>query len=84
VVVFFGKRPGATTPEPWSVVTAMTTTNSLDKSASPDAPYTNHVEPIEQGGEPYIRCKECEAELLTRLGGWDNLVHKQQCSHYDR
>lgn len=41
--------------------------------------YSQHVEPPEQGGERYVRCEECGAELLESLGGADNLVHRDGC-----
>lgn len=44
-------------------------------------PYTTHTEPHSQGGEAYHRCKNCGAELLTKLGGFDNLVHKPTCKY---
>lgn len=45
-----------------------------------DRPFTTHVEPPEQGGETYVRCRSCGAELLEELGGWQNLVHRDGCS----
>lgn len=41
--------------------------------------YTRHVEPPEQGGERYVRCEACGAELLEKLGGEDRLVHSDDC-----
>lgn len=41
--------------------------------------YTRHVEPPEQGGERYVRCEGCGAELLESLGGEDRLVHRNGC-----
>lgn len=41
--------------------------------------YTEHVEPEEQGGEPYVRCEGCGRELLTALGGREKLMHADGC-----
>lgn len=41
--------------------------------------YTTHIEPADQGGEEYVRCTGCGWELLTELGGWDNLPHASDC-----
>lgn len=41
--------------------------------------YSRHVEPVEQGGEPYVRCEACGAELLEALGGRDELMHREDC-----
>jgi hypothetical protein len=62
----------------------MTTTTPTVENGTADEPYTTHVEPPAQGGETYHRCRECGAELLTCLGGFDNLVHREGCSHGDR
>lgn len=45
----------------------------------PDVEYSYHTEPPEQGGERFVRCKRCGAELLVSLGGEDNLVHRDGC-----
>jgi hypothetical protein len=48
-------------------------------TATEHAPYTEHVEPPEQGGEPYVRCEGCGRELLTSLGGRERLAHPPAC-----
>ncbi|UHQ98930.1 hypothetical protein HYG81_24535 (plasmid) [Natrinema zhouii] len=55
-------------------VAAEATQNESEKST-----YTRHVEPPEQGGKTYVRCTYCERELLTELGGRDNLSHAPGC-----
>ncbi|WP_255171158.1 hypothetical protein [Natrononativus amylolyticus] len=42
-------------------------------------PYTRHIEPPEQGGKAYIRCRYCKRELLVELGGQDKLPHAPGC-----
>lgn len=42
--------------------------------------FTYHIEPPEQGGEKYVRCEHCGAEILTKLGGKENLEHVDGCS----
>ncbi|MFC6764383.1 hypothetical protein [Natrinema soli] len=49
------------------------------QSESEKSTYTRHVEPPEQGGKTYVRCTYCERELLTELGGRDNLSHAPGC-----
>jgi len=48
-----------------------------------DDPYTEHRESPAQGGEAYVRCEACGAELLTRLGGRERLLHRENCPHGD-
>ncbi len=51
-------------------------------SAGPDPEtpaYTRRVEPPEQGGKKYVRCRYCERELLVELGGRDKLPHASGC-----
>jgi hypothetical protein len=49
------------------------------EAREPSVEYSRHVEPPEQGGEPYVRCESCGAELLESAGGKDNLVHREGC-----
>ena len=58
----------------------MATTNATQETVS-EEPYTTHVEPPHVGGETYIQCRHCGAELLTSLGGWTRLVHREDCPH---
>ncbi|MFC4986789.1 hypothetical protein [Saliphagus infecundisoli] len=53
-------------------------TDSGGDSSSEQA-YTRHIEPPEQGGEAYVRCRDCERELLVELGGRDRLPHAPGC-----
>lgn len=48
-----------------------------DEEPEPD--YTEHIEPPEQGGEPYVRCEHCGRECLTKYGGRDKFPHKLDC-----
>jgi hypothetical protein len=41
--------------------------------------YSELMEPLEQGGEIYVKCDECGRELLKDLGGWSRLPHKAGC-----
>ncbi|MFC4986325.1 hypothetical protein [Saliphagus infecundisoli] len=41
--------------------------------------YTYHTEPPEQGGKAYVRCRDCQRELLVDLGGRDRLPHAPGC-----
>ena len=41
--------------------------------------YTEHVEPLEVGGERYVRCEGCGRELLCSLGGRERLPHPEGC-----
>jgi hypothetical protein len=47
-----------------------------------ELPYSTHIEPAEQGGEEYERCLDCGNELLTMLGGFDRVTHREECQHY--
>ena len=51
----------------------------LDSSATTEVPYTRHVEPPEQGGEPYLRCKCCDREVIGTE--FERLNHKADCEH---
>lgn len=50
----------------------------------PEAAFTYHTEPAEQGGKEYVRCEGCGSELLTELGERDSLPHAEECPNYDR
>jgi hypothetical protein len=41
--------------------------------------YTEHFEPLEQGGKRYVRCEGCGRELLVELGGREQLAHHHDC-----
>lgn len=43
------------------------------------AAYTVHVEPAEQGGGSYARCRECKREILP-VGRFENLEHAEECT----
>jgi len=43
--------------------------------------YSHHVESEKVGGEKYVRCEDCGRELLVKLGGKDDLLHKDGCSN---
>jgi hypothetical protein len=43
--------------------------------------YTEHIEPLSQGGKRYVRCEGCGRELLVDLGGRERLVHRDGCSN---
>lgn len=45
----------------------------------PTVEFTQHVEPPEQGGERYVRCGGCGAEILSKLGGRDAMIHREGC-----
>lgn len=64
-------------------VMAQATPRENDDSET-NVEYTHHVEPPEQGGEQYVRCESCGAELLEALGGKDRLVHRNGCPAEDR
>ncbi|QCC60763.1 hypothetical protein NP511_02130 [Natrinema thermotolerans] len=53
----------------------------LESTGTTDESFTHHVEPLEQGGEPYVRCEGCGRELLEKLGGADQLTHANGCSN---
>jgi len=44
-----------------------------------DASYTEHIEPLSQGGKRYVRCEGCDRELLAVLGGREQLAHRDGC-----
>jgi hypothetical protein len=41
--------------------------------------FTEHIEPLAQGGERYVRCEGCGRELLVDLGGREKLPHRNGC-----
>lgn len=45
--------------------------------------YSTHIEPEDQGGEEYEKCRDCEHELLSKLGGFDQLTHSLDCRHFE-
>lgn len=47
-------------------------------------PYSIHVEPAEQGGATYEKCLDCGRECITAMGGFDGLLHAEDCRHRDR
>lgn len=57
-----------------------TDATSRQKSVAQSDDYTVHVEPPHVGGQRYVRCEVCGAELLLELGGRDKLVHREGCT----
>jgi len=55
--------------------------NDCDSDDDGDGGFTYHVEPAKQGGEKYVRCEDCGRELLCKLGGKDDLPHRDGCSN---
>ncbi len=49
------------------------------RETTAESPYTYHTEPPEQGGKAYVRCRDCQRELLVDLGGRDRLPHAPGC-----
>ncbi|MFC4990529.1 hypothetical protein [Saliphagus infecundisoli] len=47
-----------------------------------ESAYTYHTEPPEQGGKAYVRCRDCQRELLVDLGGHDSLPHAPGCPQH--
>ena len=42
-------------------------------------PYTVHVEPRSQGGNQYLRCRDCKREVIG--DDFSRLHHKPECKH---
>ena len=53
----------------------------MEWADTPD--YTEHVESVEQGAEPFIRCEGCGRELLVAYGGREALPHVDGCPNGD-
>lgn len=66
----------AATTDGTEIIVADDDAEILDESPT----YTYLTEPADQGGNRYVRCEDCGAELLTKLGGKDSLIHKRGCS----
>lgn len=58
-------------------------TSELESSDTTAAqPYTRHVEPADQGGETYIRCRGCGREVIGT--NFERLPHRDGCEHGGR
>ena len=51
----------------------------FEDSALTGATFTEHFEPLDQGGKRYVRCEGCGRELLVDLGGRKQLAHRDGC-----
>lgn len=45
--------------------------------------FTEHIEPADQGGEPFLRCTGCSREILASIGA-DRLTHADGCPNARR
>lgn len=44
-----------------------------------DRPYTTHIESPDQGGLRYERCRDCQRECIVAHGGFDGIIHADDC-----
>lgn len=77
-------RPGVAAPDHvlrWNRSMSMQEPAECEDSAPTDATFTEHFEPLDQGGKRYVRCEGCGRELLVDLGGREQLPHRDRCSN---
>jgi hypothetical protein len=55
------------------------TTDRQELTGSEQVEYSTHMEPPTVGGQRYVRCEACGAELLCALGGADRMTHAADC-----
>lgn len=71
----------AGTPAAVGQMSTMSTNTTDREELTGDAPvqYSTHIEPAHVGGQRYVRCEACGAELLCSLGGADRMTHAADC-----
>lgn len=55
---------------------------SADYQRAPHAAYVTRMEPPEQGGEIYRRCRSCGVEALASFD-WSRVRHREHCGYLE-